>query len=58
MVDRAWRIWQHRHPGALPPQNYLDQPLRPRSITVRQVLDVKQLGYDYAQSAATVPGSA
>lgn len=57
MVDRAWRIWQHHHPGALPPAIYLDQPLRPRAITVRQVLDVKQLGYDYAQSAATVPGA-
>ncbi|HEX8050008.1 MAG TPA: tyrosinase family protein [Solirubrobacterales bacterium] len=57
MVDRVWRIWQHHHPGALPPASILDQPLRPRAITVRQVLDVKQLGYDYAQSAATVPGT-
>jgi tyrosinase len=57
MVDRAWRIWQHNHPGALPPALYLDQTLRPRSITVREVLDVKQLGYDYAQSAVSVGGT-
>jgi tyrosinase len=57
MVDRAWRIWQHNHPSALPPADLLDQPLRPRGITVRGVLDVKQLGYDYSQSAASVTGS-
>jgi tyrosinase len=57
MVDRVWRIWQHNHPNALPPANYLDQPLRPRAITVREVLDVKQLGYDYSQSSASVPGT-
>jgi tyrosinase len=57
MVDRAWRIWQHNHPGALPPALYLNQPLRPRAITVREVLDVKALGYDYAQSASSVAGT-
>jgi tyrosinase len=57
MVDRAWRIWQHNHPNANPPASDLNQPLRPRAITVREVLDVKQLGYDYSQSSASVPGS-
>lgn len=57
MVDRTWRIWQHHHPNVLPPANYLDQPLRPRALTVREVLDVKQLGYDYSQSSASVPGT-
>jgi tyrosinase len=57
MVDRAWRIWQHNHPGALPPANFLDDALRPRSITVRQVLDVKQLGYDYAATSSSVGGT-
>lgn len=57
MVDRAWRIWQHNHPGALPPANILDRNLRPRSITVREVLDVRQLGYDYAESSSIVRGT-
>lgn len=57
MVDRAWRIWQHHHPGAAPPGNYLDHGLRPRSITVRDVLDVKQLGYDYAETSSSVAGT-
>jgi tyrosinase len=56
-VDRAWRIWQHHHPGANPPAEILDEPLEPRGMKVRQTLDVKQLGYDYAGTAATVPGT-
>jgi tyrosinase len=57
MVDRAWRIWQHHHPGANPPAEWLDDGLRPRALTVRRVLDVKQLGYDYAGTSSTVPGT-
>jgi tyrosinase len=57
MVDRAWRIWQHGHPGSNPPANILDEPLEPNGMTVRQTLDVKQLGYDYAGTAARVPGT-
>jgi len=57
MVDRAWRIWQHSKPGVLPPAAILDRALRPRNITVRDVLDVKQLGYDYAQSSSAVGGT-
>jgi len=56
MVDRCWRIWQHRQPGALPPQHLLDQPLRPNGMTVRDTLDVKQLGYEYAGTSSHVPG--
>jgi tyrosinase len=57
MVDRLWRIWQHHHAGALPPQNMLDVPLRPNGMTVRQTLSVTQLGYDYAGTAAHAPGT-
>jgi tyrosinase len=58
MIDRAWRIWQHRRPGALPRQGLLDVALRPNGMTVRQTLDVKQLGYDYAGTASHAPGTA
>lgn len=57
MVDRAWRIWQHSHPGARPPAEILDEPLEPRGMTVRETLDVKALGYDYAGTAARVQGT-
>jgi hypothetical protein len=59
MVDRAWRIWQHRNPGANPPANILDRPFRsggPSGLTPRDVLDVKQLGYDYAATENKVAG--
>jgi tyrosinase len=59
MVDRLWRIWQHRHSGAVPDHGLLQEPMtfgkRP-SLLVREVLDVKRLGYEYAAQAATVRG--
>jgi tyrosinase len=61
MVDRLWRIWQHRNPGAVPDHWLLREPMtfgkRP-SLLVREVLDVKQLGYEYAAQASSVPGAA
>jgi tyrosinase len=60
MVDRLWRIWQHGNPGALPPVDILDAPLqlgKAPILTVRQTIDVKRLGYDYAVSSETVPGN-
>jgi tyrosinase len=57
-VDRAWRIWQHANPGANPPANILDVAMRAAPpMTPRQTLDVKQLGYEYAGSEASVPGT-
>jgi hypothetical protein len=49
MVDRLWRIWQFNRAGADPPSDVIDTPLtfgRAPSFTVREVLDVKQLGYE------------
>jgi tyrosinase len=57
MVDRAWRIWQHDHPGGLPPARLLDEPLRPNGMTVRQTLEVTQLGYEYAGTHHRVAGT-
>jgi tyrosinase len=60
MVDRLWRIWQVANPGGSPPDSLLDSSLiagtKP-SFNVRDVLDVQALGYDYATSSATVPGT-
>lgn len=58
-VDRAWRIWQTAHPGANPPASVLNQALQTSpAMTVQQTLDVHQLGYEYAGTESTVPGSA
>jgi tyrosinase len=58
MIDRSWYLWQLRHPGAGPPGTILDRALSPFPITVRQTLDVSQLGYDYAASTAATSGPA
>lgn len=60
MVDRLWRIWQYRNPGAGPPASLLDVslPAANRPIfTVREVLDVQLLGYDYSASSSSVSGT-
>jgi tyrosinase len=58
-VDRAWRIWQTANPGAGPSTSIIDQPLQVvPAMTVKDTLDVRQLGYEYAGTQATVPGSA
>ena len=56
MIDRLWYLWQLRHPGAGIPARLLDQALAPFPMTVRQTLDITQLGYDYAASTAAAKG--
>jgi tyrosinase len=61
MVDRLWRIWQHANPSALMDRGLLETPMTfasEPSMTVRQVQDVTQLGYDYAGQVASSPGPA
>ncbi len=57
MVDRAWRIWQYKNPGARPRDELLDVALRPEGMTVRKTLYVHHLGYEYAGTASKVPGT-
>jgi len=60
-VDRLWRIWQHNNPGGLPPASVrsavMTYPKAP-SLRVDEVLDVKQLGYEYAGQTDSVAGPA
>lgn len=58
MIDRAWYLWQLRHPGATLPAALLNRALAPFPLTVRDTLDVTQLGYDYAASTAAAGGPA
>jgi tyrosinase len=58
-VDRLWRVWQHRNPGALPDHHTQETSMtfaKEPALTVRDVLDVKALGYEYAAQAASVGG--
>jgi tyrosinase len=58
MIDRAWALWQIANPGLNPPSNLLDAKLEPKGMTVRETLDINQLGYDYAATTDHVPGTA
>ena len=59
MIDRLWYLWQLKWGVNNVPADYLDKVLAPFPFTVRDVLDVRELGYDYAVSAtvATVAPS-
>ena len=56
MIDRLWYLWQLRHPAVGVPASLLNRALAPFPMTVRDTLDITQLGYDYAASTAAVKG--
>lgn len=56
MIDRAWYLWQLAHPGAQPPANLLPRALAPFSMTVKDTLDIADLGYDYAAGTVAATG--
>ncbi len=55
MIDRIWYLWQVKWGASNIPAGLLDLPLQPFGKTVRDVLDVQALGYEYALSAVDVP---
>jgi tyrosinase len=55
-IDRLWRIWQLRHPQNFP-TSFLNRALPPFPMTVAQTLNIKTLGYDYASTTSSVPGT-
>lgn len=59
MIDRLWYLWQVKNGVDNIPPNYLNEVLAPFGATVKQVLDINALGYEYASSsAAAVPAAA
>lgn len=52
MIDRIWYMWQtdEERPGNLTTgfERYLNAPLAPFNVTVGEVLDTANLGYEYA----------
>ena len=52
-IDRLWARWQLAHSPVFP-RSYLDRALPPYAMTVRQTMDIHQLGYDYASSTSHV----
>jgi hypothetical protein len=54
MIDRIWRLWQTRHGISNIPPSLLDEVLEPFRFRVRDVLDVRDLQYDYAADESSV----
>lgn len=52
-VDRLWALWQERHPGVNPED--LDGVLPPWSLSVRDSLSTRKLGYEYVKDAYFYP---
>ena len=53
MVDRIWRKWQLKH-GLGIPNELEDVKLEPFPFSVKEVLNVHMLGYDYASSETEI----
>ncbi len=47
-IDRVWYLWQMSPFGVDPPAAMMDTVLDPFPMTVRQTLNINNLGYDYA----------
>jgi tyrosinase len=57
MIDRIWWLWQARNGNGNIPSDLLDQVLAPFNMQVRHVLNVHDLGYDYAAAnSVDIPG--
>ena len=57
MIDRLWYLWQLQHGQPGPPSSAMGVVLDPFAMTVADVLDISQLGYEYAGSTAHAPGT-
>lgn len=57
MIDRIWRLWQLKHGINNIPSQLLDMALPPFELTVKDVLNVHDLGYDYAGTSISVGGT-
>ena len=55
MIDRVWALWQREHGTDNYPSALKDIVLEPFGLTVREVLNVEELGYDYANSLVDIP---
>jgi tyrosinase len=54
MVDRLWYLWQLRHGFTNGMQDMLDEVLEPFPLRVRDVIDIRSLGYEYAVAQISV----
>ena len=56
MIDRLWYLWQLRIGNSRMPPELLNVVLAPFNLTVRDVLNIYDLGYEYARLAISRSG--
>jgi hypothetical protein len=54
MIDRLWYLWQVKYGVDNIPPAYLNRTLAPWALTVKDVLDTRQLGYTYGASRVRI----
>lgn len=54
MIDRIWYLWQMKNGTNNIPTALLDYSLNPFGLTVRQVLNVQELGYEYGKKVIEI----
>lgn len=54
MIDRVWYLWQIEHGLTNIPSQLLDMVLDPFAVTVRDTIDTRALGYEYADSTIVI----
>jgi hypothetical protein len=56
MIDRIWYIWQNSKVGAKNKgfEQLINAPLAPFNVTIGDVLDTRNLGYEYAGDKTNV----
>lgn len=57
MVDRLWYIWQINNTPEKGLETMLDAVLAPFNLRVKDVVNVRDLGYDYAGTEVKIPGT-
>ena len=57
MIDRLWYLWQLKWGIDNIPPDYLDLPLSPFNLRVRDVMDIHALGYEYASGEVSAAGT-
>lgn len=58
MIDRLWYLWQLEHGVDNFPEALKSMTLAPFNTTIEEVLNVQELGYEYAVQAIAVDGGA
>ena len=53
-IARLWYLWQLRHGANNIPPDLLNIVLQPFMLTVRDVLNINALGYEYAVSGVVI----